>query len=46
MSSDVESDMRNFIHASFFNEWLEKHGIMRNRFQEPKLHRQHKEFYC
>ena len=28
-----------------FNEWLEKHGIMRNQFQEPKLHRQLEEFY-
>ena len=31
------------IPASFFNEWLEKHRIMRNQFQEPKLHRQHEE---
>ena len=29
----------------FFNEWLKKHGIMRNQFQEPKLHRQPEEFY-
>ena len=29
----------------FFNEWLEKHGIKRNQFQEPKLHRQPEEFY-
>ena len=32
-------------HSRFFNEWLEKHRIMRNQFQEPKLHRQHEEFY-
>ena len=29
----------------FFNEWLEKHGIMRNQFQESKLHLQPDEFY-
>ena len=29
--------MRNSIPASFFNESLEKHGIMRNQFQEPKF---------
>ena len=46
MLSSVESDMHTEFHsASFFNEWLEKHGIMRNQFQEPKLHRQPKEFY-
>ena len=37
--------IRNFVPTSFFNEWLEKHGIMRNQFQEPKLHRQPEEFY-
>ena len=35
MLSDVESIcVRNFIPASLFNEWLEKHGIIRNQFQE------------
>ena len=29
----------------FFNELLEKHGIMRNQFGEPKLHRQPEKFY-
>ena len=29
----------------FFNEWLEKHGIMRNWFQKPKLQRQPEESY-
>ena len=29
----------------FFNEWLEKHGIARNQFQECKLNQQPKEFY-
>ena len=36
---------QNFIPASFFNEWLEKHGIMRNQFQEPILHGQPEEVY-
>ena len=41
MLSDVESDMHTEFHSRFFfNEWLEKHGIMKNQFQEPKLHRQ------
>ena len=35
--------MRNFVPASFFNEWSEKHGIMKNQFQDPKLYRQLKE---
>ena len=40
MLSDVESDMHTeFLSRFFFNEWLEKHGIMKNQFQEPKLHR-------
>ena len=30
---------------SFFNKWLEKNGIMRNQFQEIKLHWQPEEFY-
>ena len=35
------SDMHTEFHSClFFNEWLEKHGIMKNQFQEPKLHRQ------
>ena len=39
MLSDVESDVHTeFRSWLFFNEWLEKHGIMRNQFQEPKLH--------
>ena len=29
MLSDVESDMHTPLS---FNEWLEKHGIMRNQF--------------
>ena len=29
----------------FFNEWLEKHAIMRNQSHEPKLHRQPRDFY-
>ena len=37
--------IRNFIPASFFNEWLEKHGIVRNQFQEPQLYQQPEEFY-
>ena len=46
MLSDVELDMHTeFRPRFFFNEWLEKHGIMRNQFQEPKLHRQPEEFY-
>ena len=46
MLSDVESDMHTEFHSrSFFNEWLKKHGIMRNQFQEHKLHRQPEEFY-
>ena len=27
--------MRNFTAATFFNEWLEKHVIMRNQLQAP-----------
>ena len=46
MLSDVESDMYMEFHSRyFFNEWLEKRGILRNQFQEPKLHRQPEEFY-
>ena len=39
MLSDVESDVHTEFHSRFFffNEWLEKYGIMRNQFQEPKL---------
>ena len=45
MLSDVESDMHTEFHSRcFFNEWLEKNEIMRNQFQEPKLHRQPEEF--
>ena len=29
----------------FCNELLEKHGIMRNQFREPKLHWQTEELY-
>ena len=47
MLSHVESDMHTEFHSRFlfFNECLEKHGIMRNQFQEPKFHRQPEEFY-
>ena len=45
MLSHVESDMHtDFVPATFFNEWLEKHEIMRNQFQESELHRQPEEF--
>ena len=46
MLSSVESDMlTEFRPRFFFNKWTEKHGIIRNQFQEPKLHRQPEEFY-
>ena len=47
MMSGVESDMHKEFRSRFFlfNESLEKHKIMRNQFQEPKLHRQPEEFY-
>ena len=36
MLSDVESDVyTEFDSHFFFNEWLEKYGIIRNKFQEP-----------
>ena len=48
MLSDVESDMHTHgisFPLLFFSECLGKHGIMRNQFQEPKLHRQPEELY-
>ena len=32
--SDVHTESRFFL---FMNEWLEKHGIMRNQFQEANF---------
>ena len=45
MLPDVESDMHTEFHSRFFNQWFEKHGIMRNQFQESNMHQQPEEFY-
>ena len=41
----VRCEIRYAYGISFHIQWLEKHGIMRNQFQESKLHRQPEEFY-